>query len=243
MRKLALALVAVLACMAGSAHAQGYSAAAKQVIARARAASGGEAWNAVRGIHETGSLDGMRYQAWHDPVRYGARVETREPGGRRIHAFNGVADWQVLPGGKPEGSADRVILAQARTAAFIGVHGYFFPSRFGADGSHVGTRSIEGRSFDVLRVKPVDGEPRDLWFDRRTGLLARIEDLTGGTPVATELSDYRKVGPLTLAFRATTNRGGAGKAQERHVETISLAPVERELFSWTEADGAPGLDF
>ena len=92
MRKLAAALGVALACLAAAAHAQNYSPAAKQVLARAQAASGGRGWLYLRGVHETGKLGTTPYQSWTDTLRYGVRIETREAAGLRIHAYNG-APW------------------------------------------------------------------------------------------------------------------------------------------------------
>ncbi|MET0273817.1 MAG: hypothetical protein ABW360_12590 [Phenylobacterium sp.] len=236
MRNLTAALAVALACLAfgvaapSPTLAQTYSPAARQVIARAQAASGGAGWKALRGLHETGQRDGQPYKVWVDPVRYGHRVETQESAGLRIHGFNGWADWQVLPGGRIVGVDDQGVLAQARTAAFLAAYGFYYPSRFAADGAHIGVRQAGGRGFDVLRVRPAGGEPRELWFDRRTHLLARIVDRTGSRPVTTELSDYRRVGALLLPFRATNDRGG--RLEHRQAEAITLATPDRNLFSW-----------
>ena len=239
MRKLAAALGVALACLAAAAHAQNYSPAAKQVLARAQAASGGRGWLYLRGVHETGKLGTTPYQSWTDTLRYGVRIETREAAGLRIHAYNGAGDWQILPNGKPTGADDRPALARARTAAFLSAYGYFFPSRFPADGAHIGVRQADGRSFDVLRVKPGGGEPRELWFDRADHLLARIVDRTGAAPVTTEVSDYRKIGPVLIAFRAATDRGGA--VQDRKVDSVTFTPADRELFSWTPTSAAAAV--
>jgi hypothetical protein len=237
MFRVVLALAAVVFAFLGvaaEASAQGYSPAAKQVIERARQASGGAGWNEVRGYAEKGKLGGVQYRAWYDPVRYGARVETDEAGGKLVHGFNGVADWQIQPSGKIIGADDRVTMAQARTAAFIAVHGWFYPSRFGADGAHIGVRSSHGKSFDVLRVQPVGGEARELWFDRRSGLLTRIVDPSGAKPVTIELSDYRRVGAVSLPFKASTDRGGL--RQDKVVEEMLLQPADRAQFSWSLPD-------
>lgn len=238
MRKLIAAVAAALTLAAGAVPALGQttSGPAKEVIAAARAASGGAGWNQLRGLSETGKLDGVAYRAWYDPVRYGARVETDEAAGRRVHGFNGAGDWVIHPDRTIRGRADRAAMAQARTAAYLAVNGWYFPSRFAANISHAGVRQgLGGRSFDVLKVEPMGGEPRELWFDRKTHLLARIVDRTGGRQVATELSDYRRVEGLMLPFRAVTDRGG--RPSVRQAEAITLTPADRAKFSWTAEDG------
>lgn len=236
MRKLIAAFAAALTLAGGAAHAQQTSPAARAVITQARNATGGGAWNQLRGLHETGKLDGVPYRAWYDPIRYGARIETDEPGGTRVHGFNGAGDWQILPDRTIRASDAPSALAQARTAAYFAAFGYLYPSRFAAHTAHLGVRKgVTGRSYAVVRVEPMGGEPRELWFDAGTHLLARIVDRTGGRQVVTELSDYRRVGDLKLPFRAVTDRGG--HISVRQAETIELAPADRAKFSWTPQDG------
>src|SRR5690606_1194144 len=74
---LSAGLAALFVWSAGlAAHAR-VSPPAQKVLNRARAVTGGEsAWNAVRGLHETGQDGEARYERWLDPLRYGLRIET-----------------------------------------------------------------------------------------------------------------------------------------------------------------------
>lgn len=219
-------LALVLAAGQAQAMSRSYSRAASAVIARARAATGGSGWNILRGWHETGRENGVPYEAWFDPLRFGMRVETRGPDGLTIHGFNGVGDWRILPDGQVTGAADHAALARARTEAFFRAEGYFYPGRFDAEARSVGVRHAGRRAYDVLLVRPWGGDPRELWFDARTHLLARIVDRTGPRPVVEEISDYRKVGPVRIAFRATV-RGGL----DRRIDSVVFTPADRDLFS------------
>ena len=214
---------------AAHAPAQGYSRAAERVLTQARSASGGEGWSLLRGWHETGRQGDAAYEAWFDPIRYGMRVETGEAGGKRAHGFNGQGDWQILPDGKSVDDNDPAGVAATRTDAFFGAAGYFHRARFDARGELLGVRQAEGRSFDVVLVKPWGGNARELWFDRRTHLLARAVDRTGPKPVTQAFSDYRRVGPVMVAFRVVTEGGDA--PGDRRLDSVVFAPVDRALFS------------
>jgi len=228
MRRLAFTAALLLCAVAGAAQAGvGYSPAAQQVIDQARAAVGGAGWNQLRGWHETGRRDGRRYEVWLDPVRYGLRVETHEPAGLDVHGFNGGGDWRISPTGQVTGADVRTLVSQARTEAFFETHGYFYPGRFDARADLVGVRSHNGRSFDVVRVKPWGGTARELWFDRATHLLIREVDRSGAKPTALAFSDYRKVGPIRVAFRITDE----ATSQVREREAVDFAPVDRSRFS------------
>lgn len=229
MRRLALAAVILLTVLPGAAQAAaiGYSPAAQQVLTRARAAVGGAGWNVLRGWHETGRRDGLRYEAWLDPVRYGLRVETHEADGLAVRGFNGGGEWRITAAGQVSGADVRTLVSAARTEAFFETYGYFYPGRFDARAELVGVRSHKGRAFDVVLVKPWGGTPRELWFDRGTHLLARMVDRSGAKPAALAYSDYRKVGPIRVAFRITDE--ASGEVRER--DAVDFAPADRTRFS------------
>jgi hypothetical protein len=228
MRRLTFAAALLFCAVAGGAQAGiGYSPAAQHVLDQARAAAGGSGWNLLRGWHETGRREGRRYETWLDPVRYGLRVETHEPAGLAVHGFNGGGDWRISPTGQVTGADVRTLVSEGRTEAFFETYGYFYPGRFDAHADLVGVRSHNGRAFDVVRVKPWGGTARELWFDRGTHLLIRLVDRSGAKPAALAFSDYRKVGPIRIAFRITDEATG----QVREREAVDFAPADRSRFS------------
>ncbi|MBS0333904.1 MAG: hypothetical protein JSS35_14140 [Proteobacteria bacterium] len=228
---LSLAASAAPAAIPSAALAQ-YSHDAQAVIARARAASGGTAWNALRGWHETGTDGELTYERWLDPLRYGMRVEAREGAGPpHVRGFNGAGEWRIAPGGQQTGTGDSVPLAAARTEDFYGVYGFLYASRFDAHGRLVGVKRANGKSFDVVLVEPWHAAPRELWFDRSTGLLGRMIEPGAGKSVTVELSDYRKAGPLKVAFRFVSDDGPGGAAKVRQIRTLDFAPADRAMFS------------
>jgi hypothetical protein len=230
-RTLIILCAALLGGAFGQARGQGYSPPARQVISRAFAATGGSGWYLLRGWHETGRRDGTAYESWIDPLRYGLRVETRPPQGLHIEGFNGQAVWEVLPSGAITAVNDHAALAGARTEAFFAANCWLFPGRFDARGDYVGVRRFQGRAYDVLRVQPWNGQPRELWFDQQSHLLARIVDRTGARPSAVSVSDYRRVGPVRVPFRYTPEPGAFAGALARQRETLAFAPADRDLFS------------
>jgi hypothetical protein len=244
-----LFLAAVLSLAAAAAEAAqtiGYAPAAQKVLAQARQAAGGSGWDHLRGWHEVGRRAGQRYEAWIDPLRYGLRVEDHAPAGLEVRGFNGAGEWRIRPGGAVTGVDVRSRPSEARTEAFFDVHGYFYPGRFDASADYLGVRKARGLGFDVVRVKPWGGTARELWFDRRTHLLARTVDRSGARPVALSLSDYRRIGDVRVAFRMTPE-DEAGASEARQVESLDFRPADRAVFSLppakAEADepaAAPG---
>ena len=231
LRHLFATLITAVALLAPlSAEAQN-APAAKRVIDRARAVSGGSGWNTLHGLHETGTEGGARYEAWFDPLRYGARTEVETPAGKQAYGYNGQGEWRIAPGGAVSGSVDRAVLAKARSDAFFGAYAWLYPSRFDVRSTYLGARQSQGRPFDVLRIHPLGGQPRDLWFDHRTGLLGRMVDAGGARPVTVEYSDYRKVGPVLVPFHSATYGGDLPRSRGRLREAVDFRPADRALFS------------
>jgi hypothetical protein len=226
----------------GRVMADGYSRPAEEVLAEARKASGGAGWNLLRGIHVSGHElrpgGDVRFESWVDPLRYGMRTEFHEAAGVSVQGFNGQGDWQILPDGKTIAIDDHAAVDRLRTETFLAAGGVFYTSRFEAHGELIGVKTNAGKSFDVLNVEPWGGVPRELWFDRSTHLLARIVDRTGPQPVTTELSDYRRVGPVKVAFKSVVRGPAPGAVQERQLDAVVFTPADRSLFSLPRPDAA-----
>ena len=216
--------------VAAPAAAQGYSPEAERVLGQAFSATGGKGWYQLRGWRETGKRGGLAYETWIDPLRYGLRTELREPRGLSLQGFNGQAEWQISPAGEILAANDRATLARVRTEAFFGACLYHFPGRFDARAVYLGARNFAGQAHDVIRIHPIGGEPRELWFAQQSHRLARIVDRDGRRAEAVRGSDYRKVGPILAPFRFTPEAGSSPSlARER--EAVTLAALPRERFS------------
>lgn len=232
MRRTTLLVLALLfASLAPAAEAQGYSRAAERVLSQAFSATGGSGWYLLRGWRETGRQGAVPYESWIDPLRYGLRTETRMADGLAVHGFNGQADWRVGPDGAISAVNDHPTLARARTEAFFAVNGFFFRGRFDARGDYVGLRRLGGRAYEVVRIQPWGGEPRELWFDQKSRLLARIVDRTGRRAAALKVTDYRKVGPVLIPFRFVPEPGGPTDTLARQRESLAFTPASRDGFS------------
>jgi hypothetical protein len=145
--------------------------------------------------------------------------------------YNGAYEWRILTNEAVTGSTDAMMNRKVRTDAFFAAYAYFFPSRFDLRSSHLGQREAKGRRYEVLRVQPAGGLPRELWFDQTTGLLGMMVDENGGKRTTVEYSDYRKAGPVKLPFLAVTTGGDLAAPQQRKTEKIDLGPIDRSTFT------------
>jgi hypothetical protein len=225
-RLLALALMLLPAC----ASAPGPGPSAASVLAAAKAASGGAAWDRIDGLTERGSHGGMPYRTWLDFRRPGMRMESGAGEATRIHGFDGETDWTARGAGAAQVSRDPAFLRETVTTFYFSNSGYFFPDRFPAATRYLRQEAEGNRRFDAIEVAPEGGRPVELWFDRNTHLLARIVDRTGPPPVTITASDYRRVGGVLVAFGATVRTIDGTVVDEGRIDSIEFGPVAPRLF-------------
>jgi hypothetical protein len=161
-----LATVLVFLALAGSATAADDPAArGAELLAQAKAASGGAAWDQLGGWHESGAAivadTQGSYDTWCDLHRIGMTNHHVLGGVTQTRGFDGSVVW-LDDGVNPV----RVIqapqaLASARQGAYVSAWGFFFPDRFAAQRIYIGSTSADGSDFDVVQVTPLDGLSMD----------------------------------------------------------------------------------
>ena len=216
-------LISALAVQAPAAAAPPSPAAV--VLKDAKIAAGGSAWDKLPGAYEDGDESGARVQKWVDYQSYGMRVETQRGSGNEIRGYNGQVAWKAGAPGNAAGEAD------ARTAAFLAAHGYFFPDRFKARARYLRlVKEDKDTAFEIIDVAPEGGRPVELWFDRKTQLLTRIVDSKAARPVTIALSDYRKAGKVRVPYRATVTDASGKVLSETVLRVVEHKPVPRGGF-------------
>jgi hypothetical protein len=82
--------------------------------------------------------------------------------------FDGSVAWQRSPTAEVGVEDSEAGQRAASTEAYLNARGYLLHSRWNSTTEALGMRSENGRSFDVIRVVPLCGQPVELWFDRDT---------------------------------------------------------------------------
>lgn len=200
------------------------------VIAQAKAAMGGDAWDQLKGWHEVGVHNGARYEAWLDPQHYGMATRETGPGGEIAHGFDGRTTWRRGPDGVvvSDDSADAV--SSAEQSDYLRLCGYFYPSRFKADLAYAGAKDEAGRTFDVVHVTPA-GPGADVWFDRETHLPSRIVIQEGADTVTIRFTDYRVVGGVLAPFHTMVSDGDPTQDDDARITGLDFDAVDRALFA------------
>lgn len=215
-----------------SVAAQAAPSPERALLAEMKAACGGDAWDRLQGWHERGraELPGgrvMTYEAWHDigtlRTLYAQSVDGRLVA---LSGYDGAMLWRGGPDGQIERNGDPAVLRRKLRDLYVSSFAFFFPDRFPASFTLLGTRRHGGRDYDVLQVTPVDAESVELWVDRQTHRVGRIV-APGETA---ELGDYREFGGLCTA---TTGRQGDGDPAHTlvlHVENVETGPIPAGRF-------------
>jgi Aspartyl protease len=156
-------------------------------------------------IETTGTISGEgltgTFHTWHtndrerDDESLGPRTETTLRLGERIFVRNSNGNVQELTG---------VLLRRARTSDFIESRAFLrAPER----ARFIGFGTIDGRRTWNLEVTADGGDPQTLWIDAQSGLPLRTEYLDGDGPTYEDVSDWRDVDGMKVAFRAVTTDG------------------------------------
>jgi hypothetical protein len=185
-------------------------------------------------IETRGTLSGEgltgEFHSWRsgdrerDDESLGPRSETTLHLGDRIWVRNSNGNVHELTG---------VLRRRARTSDFID-SGDFLKKPDHARFAGFGT--IGDRRTWNIEVNADGGDPETLWIDAQNGLPLRTEYLDGDGPTYVELSDWREVGGMMMAFRALTTDG------EHEFDTVQQTtsvktngPIDPKIFAPLEA--------
>lgn len=189
--------VVLLAACAGGSNVDGAA-----IVALSKAATGGPEWDRIVVWHETGTgyargNQTVHYQHWEEFRSLATRNAGDFPG--RYMVFDGQVAYACMNAGCTHlGDRDAAVL---RNGAYANAYGFFFPQRFPVSFRFEGTRLLRGSRVDVVEVSPAGLNPIQLWIDEKSHFIMRIAYEDGEPDI--ELSDYRKVGGVTVPFVAT----------------------------------------
>ena len=194
-----------------------------RILARAKAATGGSAWDRIVSIRSVGTLEtsGLKgtFETLED-LRRGAHLTRYDLGAMRgADGDDGRTVWIEDATGQsfPQGDASK--RQEAANAAYLACRGYWFPKRWPADVAWMRRCQEGNRAFDVLQITPRGGQTFEFWVDAATGLPDRTVDFTSdGRPDPTRFTDYREVEGVKLPFQI---REGQGEDQSDALERLT----------------------
>lgn len=173
---------------------------------------------------------------------------------RVLDGYDGTTGWRVDPSGKLA-VLDGKDLETAKASAYFDNDQWLRPDQAGGAIAFTGDVTDSTGNYAVLEVTPPVGRSRTLWFDRKTGLLARVVAKQDQQVVTSTLSDYRAVDGRKFAFHTVSQVTGM-PANDITVQVDSLwvnetipdaffspPPEEKEQTVWLRSPGVATLPF
>jgi hypothetical protein len=226
-------LLAAALVLAASALPAAGDPRADQLLAAAKDATGGKAWDKIVTWHEQGTADagGLSgpYDSWIDlPTLRNSLTFSMGPvsggsGWDRTHVWTTDSSKEV----RIEASDEAV--SQATQDAYRGASAYYFPDRFPATREYAGERGADGVTYDAVKITPKGADPFEIWFDRKTHRIGREVQLTGDHPHTFLYEDYGPLGDIIVP-RILIDRIGKDSRFDIVAKSKSIA------FTGTEPD-------
>ncbi|MGI4881272.1 MAG: hypothetical protein ACRYG4_27740 [Janthinobacterium lividum] len=205
----------------------------QKILADARAACGGPAWDRLAGWHERGRItvpghpEGS-YEEWSAITSLAMAMRT-EPGGAPVShvGTDGKTSWRRLPNGAidagPPSGPNQLHLRDAYLSNFA----YFLPTRFPAAVAAGDPRTVGATVYDVITVRPAASEDFDLWIDRSSHRVSRI---VVGNKVA-ELRSYRIVSGVCAPTLAIQTDGNPAHTTTLDIDSVDTSPLSAAVFA------------
>jgi len=182
------------------------------VLAASRAALGIDALPKLHTLRLRGTVELVGVKgtgdAWQD-VRDGTYAQFADAGPvGGAQGYDGARVWNRDPSGVVWDDGSAGARYGALDQAYLNRYLLWMPGRGGATVAPGGTKTEEGRRYDVVRVTPKGSLPFDVWFDAASHLPARTVTPIGTSTTVTTFADYRSVRGLRIPFRQTSDTDG-----------------------------------
>ncbi len=223
--------LALLSCLPAAAVPQ----CAQEILAKAKQAAGGVAWDAIHTTYSKGKVttSGLTGQAesWEDNVtgRYVEKYQLGPTSG--AEGFDGKLVWSQDSSGEPRAEGAENARQGAADEAYRSSMAYWFPQRWPAQIECPGKQEEQGKSFYVLRITPQGGRPFDLWIDATTYLFDHTVEKADIETRTTYFSDYRTVKGVKVPFAVRSTNGETQYDQYFTLEKVEFnAPIQEAQF-------------
>jgi hypothetical protein len=245
---LRLTLAAALGCWSLPALAQNAASMPpdpNSVLAEAKAASGGAAWDRLRTQHSTVTISAVGLsgtaERWSD-------IAT----GRSVIRYSiGPIDGAAGYDGKAPWSQDASGLAHVETAddarelavnaAYRDQFAFWYPERAPAHITYKERVTDDGAEFDVVRIAPEGGRPFELWVNTETKLFERLVERDAQGTRTEYYMDLHDVQGVKIPFRVRATRGDPRQDEVVVVDRLEYnAPLAGVSFA---VPAAPKPDF
>src|SRR5579862_8305159 len=192
-----------------AAHANGDPRVGK-LISQSGAALHVDALRSMKVIHAKGSIvvTGLSGSGddWNEMggMREAALFSAPPLGGGS--GWDGDEDWNLDQTGLVIEDGSVLGRSSAINQAYVGNYDLWTPSNGGATITWGGSKSQDGKSYDVLTVTPPHSSvPIDVWFDKATHLPVTVVQTAGPVVTTITMADFRPVRGLMIPYRVDTS--------------------------------------
>ena len=201
--------------------AQVSAASSVAALAKAREASGGDAWTRIKGLHGEGHIEVSRLPgtwARNEDLangRWAVNADVRVF--RTAEGFDGRMRWRQDPSGGVHPLNGAFSRRASATEAWLTRRGWLHPD---AEHARIGRTVMQvenDRSFVVIDAVPRGGQRVQLWFDAATYALDRSIRTMPISTLTVRYSDYRFVSGVRLPFTIESRDSSSSDVEIIHV--------------------------
>ena len=169
---------------------------AQKVVTRYLKAVGGrEAWMSERSMRLKGTLQAVglkgQIESWSQRPDRSASITSIGPFTIR-EGIAGQVAWQVDQNGKLA-TRDGKDLEDAQASAYFENDLWLMDDQGGGNVKQIESARDSSGRYDVLEVAPPVGRSRRLWFDTKTGRLARVVAKRDQQTIVNRMLDYQRI--------------------------------------------------
>lgn len=182
-------------------------------------------------IELAGGIEFTSESAFQLPDKFKESIDLEVMGNKVKVAtvYNGEKGWIVV-GGETKEMDDKTLEASKEQAHFMQIMRMTFLKDSKCEYSPLGEAKVNGNAAVGVKVTAKGHKDINLYFDKKTGLLAKVErqalDAMSGKEVAEEriIHDYQDIDGIKVVKKITVNRNGE-KFME--VEIVEHKPLEK----------------
>ena len=206
------------------------------VLAAAKTASGGAAWDALTSLHTLVALraggftgEAERWSEIHTGRSY-LRFELGPMAGAL--GFDGTVAWTQEPSGQTRITDVDSEAQLAMNAAYRDQLAFWFPARHAATITYKGRSPADGADFDVIAITPKGGREFELWVNVETKMIERLVEHEAIATRTEIYMDWRDVHGVKIPFRVRASRGDPKADEIVIIEQIEFdGPLAGVTFS------------
>lgn len=230
-RLLALALSVTFAFCSSPATAQNAATPRPDpiaILAAAKVASGGAAWDALRTQHSSVRIAtagvGGTAERWSDIYTGRSLIKYRIGPVSGAAGYDGKVAWSQDASGQSRTESADAARELAVNAAYRDKLAFWYPERARAQISFMDRVAEDGALFDVVRILPEGGRPFQFWINSETHLIERLVEREAQETRTEYFMDLRDVEGVKVPYRVRATRG-----DPRNDEVVT---VEKLDYNW-----------